>query len=99
MFSTFGLYINDDLHRVFKRFVWKLDENYCLRLGGLQLILDRDQKLKTNPVYYPLWSWVVKPGSRELTFYWGEKSIMFVLNHNGLYIYKSAKVEVEDKND
>jgi hypothetical protein len=93
--KVFNLYINDSVFKTFKKFVWRLDENYCLRLAGLQLVIDHDQKIRTNPVYYPLWSWIVKPGSRELTLYWGDKSIMFVWNHHGFYIYKSTNVEVD----
>ena len=94
--KDFGIFINQDPWKSFKRFVWKLDENYICRLGGVQLLMDRDQKLAINPVYYPLFSYLAKPGSKELTFYSGMKSIVFLWNNGSFYVFKNTVKEEED---
>ena len=93
--KAFHVYINRDLYQSFKRFVWKLENDFVLRLGGVQLKLDKDQKLGINPVYYPLFSWKSKPGSKELTVYLHDVSYTFLLS-NGFYIYKSMDKGLEE---
>ena len=96
--SDFGVFINEKAWRSFKRFVWKLDENYLCRLGGIQLVMDHDQKLSINPVYYPLFSYLAKPGSKELTVYYGNKSLVFLWNKGSFYVFKNTP-EVTDGTD
>ena len=95
--KIFNIFVNRSLHQSFKRFVWRLEEDYVLRLGGIQLKLDRDQKLAINPVYYPIFSWKSRPGSRELTIYLKVVAYTFVLSNRGLYVYKSSSMEVEER--
>ena len=87
--KAFHVYINRDPYQSFKRFVWRLEDDFILRLGGVQLKLDKDQKLGINPVYHPLFSWKSKPGSKELTVYLRDVTYIFLWS-NGFYIFKST---------
>ena len=93
--KAFHIYINRDLFQSFRKFVWRLENDFILRLGGVQLKLDKDQKLGLNPVYFPLFSWKSKPGSKELTVYFKDVSYTFLLS-NGFYIYKSTDKGLEE---
>jgi hypothetical protein len=93
----FNIFINHRLHQTFRCFVWHLEEDYLLRLGGIQLKLDQDQKLGINPVYYPIFNWKRKPGSRELKVYLGVVAYTFVLSNQGLFVFKSSDTEVEER--
>jgi hypothetical protein len=93
--KAFHVYINRDLHQSFKRFVWRLENDFVLRLGGVQLKLDKDQKLGINPVFYPLFSWKSKPGSKELTVYLRDISYTFLWS-NGFYIFKNTDKGLEE---
>ena len=93
----FNLFINRRLHQSFKRFVWRLGEDYILRLGGIQLKLDREQKLGINPVYYPIFSWKSRTGSKELTIYLKVVAYTFVLSKQGLSIFKSSDAGIEER--
>ncbi len=93
--KAFHIYINRDLFQSFRKFVWRLENDFILRLGGVQLKLDKDQKLGLNPVYFPLFSWKSKPGSKELTVYFKDVSYTFLLS-NGFYIYKSTDTGLEE---
>ncbi len=93
--KSFHIYINRDLFQSFRKFVWRLENDFLLRLGGVQLKLDKDQKLGLNPVYFPLFSWKSKLGSRELTVYFKDVSYTFLLS-NGFYIYKSTDKGLEE---
>ena len=33
--KIFNIFVNRNLHQSFKRFVWRLEEDYVLRLGGI----------------------------------------------------------------
>ncbi len=83
----FQIYINRDLYQRFKKFVWKLNSDFVLRLGGVQLKLDKDKKLALNPVYYPLFSWKDQADMKELTIYFPNVAYIFRWK-NGFYIYK-----------
>jgi len=97
--SDFGVFVNSSLFKHFKRFVWRMDENYILRLGGVQLKMDHDQKLSINPVYYPLFSYLAKPGSNQLTVFFGARSYVFLRNNRSFYIFKSSTPsEMEERN-
>ncbi len=93
----FNIFINRRLHQSFRRFVWRLEEDYLLRLGGIQLKLDRDQKLGLNPVYYPVFSWKSRPGSCELTVYMKVVAYTFVLSGQGLSVFKSSDAGIEER--
>lgn len=93
----FNIFINRRLHQSFRRFVWRLEEDYLLRLGGIQLKLDRDQRLGLNPVYYPIFSWKSRVGSRELTIYLGVVAYTLVLSNRGIYLFKSNEAEIEER--
>jgi hypothetical protein len=93
----FNIFINRRLHQSFRSFVWRLGEDYILRLGGIQLKLDRDQKLGINPVYYPIFSWKSRQGSKELTVYLGTIAYTLVLSRRGIYLFKSSEAEIEER--
>jgi hypothetical protein len=87
--KAFQLFVDHKPYMSFKRFVWRLQDDFILRLGGVQLKLDSDKRLGINPVYFPLFSWKNRRCSRELILYFENVSYTFLLS-NGFYIFKST---------
>ncbi len=94
----FHVFLNREIFQSFKRLVWRIDDDYILRMGGVQLKVNNEGKLNIYPVYYPLFTWKTEPGSKELTVYLKNVSYMLIWR-NGFSIYKSTDKELRENEE